>query len=202
MKIGLAISGASGLILGLKCLKLLAELGHEIYLVVTKDACRAAVYELSKEFHHPQAFIDALPSEHRSRVRLYNVQDFCSPLASGSCGIDKTLIVPCSMASLAAIACGLSDNLLRRMADVALKERKTLVIVPREAPFSAIHLQNMLRLSELGATIFPPMPSWYIKTQSLEEMEDVIVLRILQVLGIEAALRPWMEEYQERIQFT
>jgi 4-hydroxy-3-polyprenylbenzoate decarboxylase len=106
------------------------------------------------------------------------------------------------MASLAAIACGLSDNLLRRMADVALKERKTLVIVPREAPFSAIHLQNMLRLSELGATIFPPMPSWYIKTQSLEEMEDVIVLRILQVLGIEAALRPWMEEYQERIQFT
>lgn len=199
MKIGLAISGASGLILGLKCLKILAELGHEIHLVVTKDACRAAVFELSKDFHHPRAFIEALAPEYQSKVSLYGPHDFCSPLASGSCGIDKTLIVPCSMASLAAIACGISDNLLRRMADVAIKERKPLLIVPREAPFSAIHLQNMLRLSELGVTIFPPVPSWYVQAQTIDEMEDIMVMRILQVLGIEAPIRPWMNEYQERI---
>lgn len=199
MKIALAISGASGIILGLKCLRLLVLLGHEVHLVVSKDACHTAVYELSKDFHHPGAFIEALSPEHRSKVTLYNPQDFSSPLASGSFGVDKTLIVPCSMASLAAIACGISDNLLRRMADVAIKERRPLLILPREAPFSAIHLQHMLRLSEIGVIIFPPAPNWYVKLESMDDMEDVMVARILQVLGIEAPQRPWSGEYQQRI---
>lgn len=199
MKIGLAISGASGVVLGLKCLKALASLGHEIHLVISKDACHTAVYELSKDFHKPEAFLEVLSAEQKKRVKLYSPQDFSSPLASGSSGIDCFLIVPCSMASLAAVACGISDNLLRRMADVAIKERKKLLLVPREAPFSAIHLQHMLRLSELGAIIFPPVPNWYVQMGSLDEMEDVMVGRMLQVLGIEAPLKKWSGEYQQRI---
>lgn len=201
MRIALAISGASGIILGLKCLKKLSTQGHEVHLIVSKDACHTAVYELSKDFHHPQSFVEYIPEPYRANVKLYSPQDFSSPLASGSVPIDKYLIVPCSMASLAAIACGISDNLLRRMADVAIKERRPLVIVPREAPFSAIHLQHMLRLSEVGVTIFPPVPNWYVKLNSIDEMEDIMLDRILQVAGIGTPENSWSGEYQQRVVF-
>jgi 4-hydroxy-3-polyprenylbenzoate decarboxylase len=201
MRVALAISGASGVMLGFKCLKALAELGYEVHLTITKDACHTAVYELGKDFSKPQSLIEALDPLLQKNIFLYSANDFSAPIASGSYGIDATLIVPCSMASLAAIAMGLSDNLLRRSADVAIKEKRRLLIVPREAPFSSIHLENMHKLANLGATIFVPTPSWYIPLATLDEIEDQLVGRMLQLIGIQchSLQKSWQGEYQERI---
>ena len=181
----LGISGASGIILAQRSLELLTAHGHEVELVMSNQAAYTASLELGFEYRSPQNFVDALAPQYREQVRVHRFGDCGASVASGSYRTDGMLIIPCSMASLAAIACGLADNLLRRAADVTLKERRPLVIVPREAPLSEIHLENMLKLTRMGAVMVPPVPAWYNGTSSLEDVENFIVGRSLDALGVD-----------------
>jgi 4-hydroxy-3-polyprenylbenzoate decarboxylase len=127
--------------------------------------------------------------------RLYAEDDYGIPFASGSNPPDAVVIVPCSMGMLGRIAAGVSSSVLERCADVALKERKPLVLVPRETPLSSIHLENMLTLSRAGAEILPACPGFYHRPASLEELVDFVVSRILSRLGMDAGMHPrWGEE--------
>ncbi|HNN08805.1 MAG TPA: flavin prenyltransferase UbiX, partial [Azospira sp.] len=119
---------------------------------------------------------------------VYGREEWFAPVASGSNPPDAMVVCPCTMGTLAAIAQGLADNLIERAADVVLKERRTLVLVPRETPFSAIHLENMLRLAQAGAVILPPNPGFYHQPQSVEALVDFIVARILDHLAVPHAL--------------
>ncbi|ODN44082.1 aromatic acid decarboxylase [Piscirickettsia litoralis] len=122
------------------------------------------------------------------QILCYGRNDWFAPIASGSMPFDSMIVCPCTMRALAAIAMGLSDSLIERAADVTLKERRQLIVVPREMPLSAIHLENMLKLANAGAEIIPPMPGFYHKPKSIEELVDFIVARLLDRLGLEHAL--------------
>lgn len=126
------------------------------------------------------------------QLSVFGVQDWYAPLASGSNPPDAYVICPCSMGTLAKVAAGLADDLIARAADVILKEGRKLVLVPRETPFSAIHLENMLRLSRAGAVILPPSPGFYRHPQSIDDLVDFVVGRILDQIGVPHTLvRPW-----------
>ncbi|HXF29171.1 MAG TPA: flavin prenyltransferase UbiX, partial [Chlamydiales bacterium] len=188
MQIVVGISGASGICLGHLTVRALLDAGHDVHLVMTKDACLTALEEMGHEFSSVTKFIETFGEQ--KRLHSHTIHDFRAPIASGSFSVDGMIIIPCSMASLAAIAMGLSDNLLRRAADVTLKERRPLVIVPRETPFNDIHLENMLKLSRMGATIVAPIPAWYTRPKTLEDVERFIVGRALDALKIENNLYP------------
>ena len=127
-------------------------------------------------------------------INVYSKDQWTAPPASGSSVADAMVVCPCTMGSLASIAVGSSDNLIHRAADVAIKERRTLILVPRETPFSSIHLENMLKLSRLGVVILPPNPGFYHGVESVDQMVDFIVARILDQLGIDNDLSPrWGE---------
>jgi 4-hydroxy-3-polyprenylbenzoate decarboxylase len=123
-------------------------------------------------------------------ISVYSRDQWTAPPASGSSVADAMVVCPCSMGSLASIAVGSSDNLIHRAADVVIKERKTLILVPRETPFSSIHLENMLKLSRLGVVILPPNPGFYHGVTEVAELVDFIVARILDQLDIENSLSP------------
>lgn len=184
------ISGASGIILGWRAVDVLTSLGHTVHLVLSRAALVTANEEMGPEYASSEKFLNQLPIDQRQFVKLHKIGDFTAPIASGSYPVDGMLIIPCSMATLAGVALGMGDNLLRRAADVTLKERRRLVIVPREAPLSEIHLDNMLRITRMGAIIMPPVPAWYTKPQSLRDIEDFIVGRSLELMGIDASLYP------------
>lgn len=177
------ISGASGIILAFKAIQQLIQLDYDIDLVMSSAATYTALEELGPEFAGAKKFVAQLPEWMQSKVCLHSNHDFAASIASGSYQVKGMLLIPCSMATLAAVATGLSDNLLRRAVDVNMKERRRVVIVPREAPLSDIHLENMLRLSRMGAVILPPVPAWYSLPKNLSEMEDSIVGRCLDLLG-------------------
>ncbi len=164
MKSLVCISGASGAELGLKLYKELRK-EHESFLVIS-DAAKKVL----------------------SLENGYNDENIDAPPSSGSFGVDATFITPCSMNTLAKIAHGIADNLTTRAAAVAIKERKKLLLAPREMPLSPIALENMLKLSQIGVTIAPPMLAYYSKQQSLEEMENFIVGRWLDLAGIKNSL--------------
>lgn len=178
----LGVSGASGVILARRALAYLVQAGHEVDLILSKAACLTAAIELGESFGSASGFVADLP--HHDRVRTHRNSDFGARIASGSHPVQGTLIMPASMATVAAIAMGLSDNLIRRTAEVALKERRPLVVVPREAPLTEANLENMARIVRMGGTIFPPVPAWYLRPQSLEEVENFIVGRCLDLLGV------------------
>ncbi len=125
-----------------------------------------------------------------SQISVYSKDQWTSPVASGSSVSDAMVVCPCTMGSLAAIACGTSDNLIHRAADVIIKERKRLILVPRETPFSSIHLENMLKLSNLGVVILPPNPGFYQGVNKPGDLVDYVVARILDQLGIENDISP------------
>lgn len=128
-------------------------------------------------------------------ISVYAKDQWTAPPASGSSVADAMVVCPCTMGSLAAIACGTSDNLIHRAADVIIKERKTLIIVPRETPFSSIHLENMLKLSRMGVVILPPNPGFYQGVKQVSDLIDFVVSRILDQLGIDNQLSPrWGED--------
>lgn len=185
------ISGASGVRLGFLAVKELTRLKHNVELIFSRDAVSTILLEMGDDYASPLKFIENLPLDSQGYIRLHQIQDFSSPVASGSFKHDGCLIVPCSMATLAAVATGLTDNLLRRAADVTLKERRKLVIVPREAPLHEIHLENMLKLSRMGTSIIPPQPAWYMNPKTLEEMEQFLVSRILDQLGVDTGGPRW-----------
>ena len=129
------------------------------------------------------------------KLRVFGREEWTAPVASGSSAPRAMVVCPCTTGTLAGIAAGSSNNLIERAADVAIKEGRKLVLVPREAPFSAIHLENMLKLARLGVVILPPSPGFYQKPESIADLVDFVVARILDQLGIENTLSPrWGEE--------
>lgn len=184
MRVAVGISGASGAVLGLRLLEVLKEMRVETHAVMTKAAERILRDE------HGASREDVAKLAHR----LYDVDDFTAPIASGSFKVDGMVVAPCSMKTLAGIVCGYSDNLLLRAADVTLKEGRPLVLVVREAPLSVVHLRNMLAAAEMGAVVLPPVLTFYIKPRSVEDLVDYVVGRALDALGLKHSLyRRWGE---------
>lgn len=190
MRFVVGISGASGIILAYKTIHALIEAGAHIEVVVSKQATYAANIELEGALAHPEKYIKGLSDVIREKVTIHGIGDMGCTIASGSYQTDGMVIIPCSMATVAAIAHGMSDNSLRRAADVTMKERRPLIVVPRETPFSQIHLENLLKLATLGVVILPPMPAWYNHPKTIGEVEDFIVGRVLDVLKIPHSIYP------------
>lgn len=189
------VSGATGVILAVKTLEALAERGHEIELVLTPNALYTATFELGKDYATTKKFLGHLSKKTQESIQLHAIQDVGCAIASGSYPVDAMVIIPCSLATVAAISVGLGDNVLRRAADVTLKEDRPLIIVPREAPLSELHLENLLKLKRLGATILPPTPAWYTQPKTLEDVENFIVGKVLDALKIEHQLyKRWKAE--------
>ena len=172
------ITGASGAVYGVRLLEVLRETPVETHLVVSKWGQRTLEHETGKKLDD----LRALANHH------YGAGDMAALMSSGSAAIDGMVIAPCSARSLAAIACGLSENLIHRAADVMIKERRPLVLLVRETPLSAIHLENMLKLARLGVTIFPPVPAFYNEPGSIDEMVDYTVARALDQFGLKVDL--------------
>lgn len=172
----IAITGASGSIYGIRLLEALHKLNTETYLIVSRAAQGIIKHETSF----------SLDDIVKLATVCYEEEDLFAPIASGSyvVNIKAMCVVPCSMKTLSAIANGYSDNLITRAADVSLKEKRKLVLVTRETPFTPIHLKNMLTLAQLGAVILPPIPAFYSKPQTLEDVIQQTVGRILDHLGI------------------
>lgn len=199
-RIALAYTGASGLPFGLRLLECLLAAGAHVDLVYSAAAQIVAKQECEL----------TLPSQPREATRMLAIRyhaadgqltvhardDWLAPMASGSNPGDAMAICPCTMGTLGAIASGIADNLIERAADVMLKERRPLVLVPRETPLSVIHLENMLTLARAGAIILPPAPGFYTHPQSVADLVDFIVARILDHLGVANALVPrWGDEH-------
>lgn len=178
------VSGASGICLAHLTVDALTQNGHKVHLVMTRDALVTAQHEMGSSFSSLDRFVSSFSKDQQTLISHHRNTDMMAPIASGSFQTDGMCIVPCSMTTLAALAMGLSDTLLRRAADVTLKERRKLVLSPREAPLSSIHLKNMLRLTQAGAVIVPPVPAWYLLPKSVEALNQTIVSRLLDQLGI------------------
>jgi 4-hydroxy-3-polyprenylbenzoate decarboxylase len=194
--VALAFTGASGLPYGLRLLECLLAADVRVRLIYSQAAQLVAKQELDMVLPvQPREAQRLFAERYRARegqLAVYGVQDWNAPLASGSNPPDAYVICPCSMGTLAKVATGLADDLIARAADVALKEGRKLVVVPRETPFSAIHLENMLRLSRAGAVILPPSPGFYHHPQTVEDLVDFVVARILDQVGVAHTLvRPW-----------
>jgi len=186
------ISGASGTILGLKCCKTLLEHGFRVDLVFSKHAFETARCEIEGSYSGIDDLVASFCGKN-DRLAVYFHDDMTAPIASGSYVTQGMIVIPCSMATCAAISIGLSDTLLRRACDVMIKEKRKLVIVPRETPLSEIHLENLLKLTRLGVHIVPPMVAWYTKPKTVDEVENFIVGRALEALGISLLLYPRWE---------
>lgn len=180
----IAITGASGISIAVKLLNYLKEKNIETELIISK----AAELVLLSESNIRITDIQQLATTY------YDVNDLTAPPASGSYRNDGMIIVPCTMKTLASIANGYSDNLITRAADVTIKEKRKLVLIVRESPLSPIHLENMLKLAKIGVVIAPPIPSYYIKPKSVEELIDHTVGRILDQIGIESDIKRWGDE--------
>ncbi|AZZ99505.1 flavin prenyltransferase UbiX [Pseudoalteromonas sp. R3] len=190
--ITLAFSGASGAPYGLRLLEVLVALDYQVYVLIS-SAARVVLdtesnIKLSGNEDKATAQLSELYQARAGQIQVFGKDNWFSPVASGSAAPKKMVVCPCSAGSVSAIAMGASDNLLERAADVVIKERGELILVPRETPFSAIHLENMLKLSRLGVTIMPAAPGFYHQPQSIEELVDFMVARILDHLGIEHQL--------------
>jgi flavin prenyltransferase len=182
MKIVLGLSGASGAIYGLRLLDKLRDLNAEIHLIITRSGEKTLFLETGT----PGAEI------RRKATYSYPIEDISSRLASGSYPVDAMAIVPCSVNTMSAIAHGISSNLLVRAADVSLKERRKLILVVRESPLHLGHLRSMVALSEMGAVIVPPVPAFYNNPQTVMDIVDHTVDRVLDLLGMPApAARRW-----------
>jgi flavin prenyltransferase len=193
MKILLAITGASGSVYGLRLLEELLRGGHQVTLVASESGLEVCRYETGVEL----ADADALKQRWGmadADLAIRCVTDLWAPEASGSAAPDAMVIVPCSMGTLGRIAAGISGNLIERAADVMLKENRLLLLLPRETPFSVIHLENLLKLSRCGARIIPAMPAFYHKPASIEDLVDFMVGKVLDQLGVEHSLfKRWGE---------
>ena len=176
-----AITGASGAIYGVRLLQVLRTLPDvRIHLMVSP----AGWMNVEQELTQSRRDIEALAHE------VHSVRDIGASVASGSFGTDGMVIAPCSMRTLAAVAHGLSDNLVTRAADVVLKERRRLVLMVRETPLNLAHLRNMVAVTEMGGIVFPPVPAFYNRPSSLQDLVDHSVGRVLDLLGIAQSLSP------------
>lgn len=195
----LALTGASGMGYAMRLLEQLLAAGKQVYLLYSQAAQIVAHQELDLSFptrpHDASAFFSARYGAQPGQLRAFGREEWFAPVASGSNPADAMIICPCSMGTLAAVANGLADNLIGRAADVMLKERRTLILVPRETPLSSIHLENMLRLTRAGAVILPANPGFYHRPSSVDHIIDFVVARVLDQLMIDHKLMPrWGEQ--------
>jgi 4-hydroxy-3-polyprenylbenzoate decarboxylase len=191
----IGITGASGVVYGTRLLEVLSGMGFSIDLILS-EAGRIVLkeelgYDLSPDVNSLKNFIKL----NDATVRIYDNKSFEVPPASGSYQPEGMIIAPCSMATLAALAYGFADNLIRRSGDVMIKQQLPLILLPRETPLSAIHLENMLKLSRLGVTILPPMPAFYHAPSSVDDLVDFVIGRVLDVMGVDHSLyKRWQGE--------
>lgn len=184
----LALTGASGAPYALRLMECLIDAGTPVYLMVSKAA--QIVLSMETELKVPaksaemERFFTELYKAESGQVRVFSQEQWTAPIASGSHSAMSMVVCPCTTGTLAAIANGNSDNLLERAADVMLKEKRQLIMVVRETPFSQIHLENMLRLAQAGATIMPANPGFYHKPETIDDIIDFMVSRILDHLKI------------------
>lgn len=200
--IAVAITGASGAIYGVRLIEELLAAGNRVSLLISnagftvlEEECGLSWNGLPEEIdnHLQEYFAPSISlgidnTDFEPFLAYYGENDFFAPIASGSSAPDAMIVAPCSMGTLARIAAGLSGNLLERAADVMLKERKPLLLLPRETPFSAIHLENMLKLARLGVRIVPAMPGFYSHPQTIDDIVDFVVGKMLDQLGIDGNL--------------
>lgn len=198
-RVTLAVTGASGAQYAMRLLECLVQAGVEVSFLISQAAQLVVATETDWQLPaKPQALQVYLMEQFAAQpgqIKVYGKQDWMAPVASGSGAPSSMVVCPCSTGSLSAIATGASNNLIERAADVALKERRKLILVPREAPFSTIHLEHMLKLSQMGAVILPASPGFYHKPDTVADLVDFVVARILNQLGIEQTMLPrWGEE--------
>jgi len=191
-RVTLAITGASGVQYGLRLIELLVKADVQIFVMISKAA--QVVMATETDFKLPgqaaaqQAHFITAFSAKEGQIKVFNKEQWFSPVASGSSAPSAMVVVPCSTGCLSAIATGASNNLIERAADVVLKERRKLILVPRETPYSEIHLEHMLKLTRMGAIILPASPGLYHKPESVADLIDFIVARLLDHLGVDQAL--------------
>jgi 4-hydroxy-3-polyprenylbenzoate decarboxylase len=182
MKFVVGISGASGAIYAKRLLDFLKTTPHEVELTASENALQIGREEAGIDYKE-------------CGYRFYGHRDFTAPFASGSAKYDALVIIPCSMGTLGRVAHGTSDDLLARAADVFFKERRRVVLVPRETPFSLIHIENMKLVTLAGATVIPAIPSFYSKPKTIEDAVDTVIARVLDHLGLDNHLRKrWQEQ--------
>jgi len=194
LRITLAFTGASGMPYGLRLLECLLGAGHTVWIVASQAAHVVLASECDLALPaQPRAARDMLARRFgaaEGRLEVFGRDDWMAPIASGSGAADAMVVCPCTVGTLGAIAQGLADNLIERAADVMLKERRPLILVPRETPLSVIHLENMLRVARAGAVILPPAPGFYMQPKSIDDLVDFVVARILDQLHVPNALLP------------
>jgi 4-hydroxy-3-polyprenylbenzoate decarboxylase len=198
-RFAVCFSGGSGVAYGLRLVEVLLQSGHEVHLCATAAALRVLVHEAGLRVDLERPDLAALfAPDLRRRLFVHGIDAVEATPASGSAAIVATIVVPCSMGTLARIAHGFSSNLVERAADVALKEGRPLVVVPRETPLSIVHLQNMLELARLGAIVLPAMPGFYHRPTSVQDLVDFVVSKILDRLRVDHALvRRWRTPTKE-----
>ncbi len=198
MKLVLGIAGASGSIYPARFLKKLLELKGETYLVISPASIRIFREEYETKVNNPEEILDFITHKWQitsiqNQIHIRSFSDIGADIASGSNRWDAMIILPCSMKTIASINAGLTENLIERCADVTLKERRRLIVVPRETPYNQIHLRNMLSLDQAGAIILPASPGFYQVPRTLDDLGDFIAGRIFSLLGVDAGLFPKWE---------
>ncbi len=190
--IGVAWTGASGLAYGVRLVDVLLNAGRDVNLVVSDAVSQTAPVELNLTV---EGIVERLGSMGPGNLRMYGRTEFTSPMASGSAQGGSLVIIPCSMGTVGRIVAGTSETLLLRAADVCLKERRRLIVVPRETPLATHHLENLTRLSSMGVLVMPASPGFYHRPTSPGDLVDFMVQRVCDHLGVDADLVPrWGEE--------
>ena len=194
-RIGLYITGASGAVYGLRVLEeLLRSDALEIHVTISPSAQKVLRVEHGITINLQRFKPESLGIANAKKLHYHAYDDVAAPPASGSFRMEALAIVPCSMGCIGAIAHGISDDLIQRSADVMIKERRPLIVVPRETPLSAIHLENLLTLAKLGVTVLPASPGFYGRPKTVDELVDFVVARVLDHLKVEHTLGPrWGE---------
>ncbi|MEK3787752.1 MULTISPECIES: UbiX family flavin prenyltransferase [Paenibacillus] len=187
-RIVVGITGASGSIYGVRLIETLLDAGIEVHLVVSNAGWRVLKEELGWNVTDREGTLNDMFGDRPGSLIYHPVTDIGASVASGSFLVDAMIVMPCSMGTLSAVAHGTSDNLMARAADVMIKEGRPLVLVPRETPLHAIHLENMLKLAQLGVKIIPAMPAFYFQPRSIEDLVHFLVGKVLDSLRIEHKL--------------
>jgi len=190
----LAMTGASGIQYALRLLQCLVDAGENVYVIISQPA--QIVIDMETDLQLPsrpndmQQYLTDYLNAKEGQIQVFGKDQWTAPVASGSGAPNAMVVCPCTTGTLSSIACGSSNNLMERAADVVLKERKKLILVPREMPFSEIHLEHMLKLARMGAVIMPPNPGFYYRPKTIEDIIDFVVARILDHLDIKHELLP------------